>query len=141
MKLGLFLLPLAAIAMTAASAQIVEVGTADWDNLPRARVTDNINFVELGDWIEKVVESKACRHSGMRPHRWRIDEPYAVLLEPDGTVKRIVVHESACPGVDFIVGLTLQALSKKHKFRPTGQDSARWFGGRIDFGVSPQSED
>jgi hypothetical protein len=140
MKWGAFLLPLAALAASAATAQAVETGTADWDKLPRARVASGVDYQSLANLAEQVVESKACRDAGWRPERFNIDEPYAVLLEPDGSVKRIVIRETACPGIDYVVGLMLQALSQKHKFHATGDARPRWYGGRIAFAVSPQSQ-
>lgn len=136
-----FVLPAAiGLAAAPACAQAVETGTGDWDKLPRARVSDNSDYPSLSGWAEQVVESKACRDAGLRPGRFAVDEPYAVLLEPDGKVDRIVIRETRCPGIDFIVGLTLQGLSKKHRFHRTGAAQPRWYGGRIAFAVSPQSQ-
>ena len=137
---ALFFAPLALVLAMPAAAQVVETGKADWDRLPPARIKGDLDYQKLSRWAEQVVESKACRDAGWRPERFRVDEPFAVLLEPDGTVKRIVIAETSCPGIDYVVGLHLQALSEAHRFRPTGTAAARWYGGRVVFEVSPQAQ-
>lgn len=130
-------LPVAMLVSAAAVAQPVEVGVTDWDKLPPASV-GYFDYHTLSDWSEQVMGSAKCRAAGYNPERFKVDQPYAVLLEPNGKVDRIVIAESKCPGLDYIVGLALQALSEARKFNATGASKPRWYGGRIRFEVTPQ---
>ena len=38
------------------------------------------------------------------------------------------------------VGLAVQDLSRRHKFKRTGDARARWYAGRVTFTQSPQSQ-
>jgi hypothetical protein len=131
----------AAFAASQAAAQAVQTGIAPWDTLPRARVKGLPNYPAYYIWAQQLFASEACRKAGYSPERFNIDTPYAVLLDPDGEVKRIVIEENkACPGVDYVVGLVLQDLSHRNRFHRTGEARARWYGGRISFAGSPQSQ-
>jgi hypothetical protein len=64
-----------------------------------------------------------------------------VLAEPDGSVRRIVIEPNAkCPGLDYVVGLAVQSLSRRHKFKRTGAAQAHRYAGRIAFSHAPQSQ-
>jgi len=140
-KLGLLLLPLTGLAASQAAGQAVETGTAPWDTLPRARVSDALEYPVMYGWAQQLLATDACRKAGYRPDRFTIDTRYAVLVAPDGEVRRIVIEENkACPGVDLVVGLALQSLSRAHKFHRTGESRPRWYAGRISFAASPQSQ-
>ena len=89
--------------------------------------------------VEALPYRKDDLTAGYRPDRFSIDTPYAVLVEPDGSVRRIVIEANArCPAADYVVGLAVQGLARAHKFRATHAASARWYGGRIRFEASPQ---
>ncbi|HEY0312986.1 MAG TPA: hypothetical protein VGC56_10885 [Allosphingosinicella sp.] len=140
-KLRFFLLALAGLVASAAAGQAVETGTAPWDTLPRARVSDALEYPLMYGWAKQLLATDSCRKAGYRPDRFNIDTRYAVLVAPDGDVRRIVIEENkACPGVDLVVGLALQGLSRTHKFHRTGEDHPRWYAGRITFSGSPQSQ-
>jgi hypothetical protein len=136
MRLAIVTIALAALA-TPALAQTVETGTTEWDKLPAARIgVDDIDYGRLVRWATQELQNPACRNQGMRPGKFDIDEPYAVLLQPDGTVSRIIVREMGCPGLNTVVGSTLADMAKRGKFRPTGQQQPLWYGGRLSFAAS-----
>jgi hypothetical protein len=134
--LAFLTISLAAMAVPAA-AQQVSTGTTEWDKLPQVKLgSDDIDYSRLVRWATQELQNPACRGKGMRPNRFDIEEPYAVLLEPNGTVSRIIVREMGCPGLNTVIGSTLVDMAKRGKFRPTGQPQPLWYGGRLSFAAS-----
>jgi hypothetical protein len=135
-SLALLMIPMIALA-TSASAQKVETGTTDWDKLaPAPMGSDDLDYSRLVRWTAQELKDPACRGKGMRPDRFDFDEPYAVLLEPNGSVSRIIVKEMGCPALNTVIGSTLADMAKRGKFKPTGQPRALWYGGRLSFAAS-----
>jgi hypothetical protein len=132
---------LALLAPGAALGQPVDTGVVRWDALPPVRVADALDYLQFDRLAERVLGTPECRAAGYKPDRFTFDAPYAVLVEPDGNVKRIVIEPNTkCPGLDFVVGLAVQDLSRRHKFKRTGEARARWYAGRVTFTQSPQSQ-
>lgn len=134
--LAFLTISLAALAVPAA-AQQVSTGVTDWEKLPQVKLgSDDVDYNRLVRWATQELQNPACRGKGMRPNRFDIEEPYAVLLEPNGTVSRIVVREMGCPGLNTVIGSTLVDMAKRGKFRPSGESQALWYGGRLSFAAS-----
>lgn len=139
MTMGAFLTIALAAAAAAfpAAAQQVSTGTTDWDKLPAARMaTDDLDYGHLVRWVQQELQNPACQAKGMRPKRFDVDEPYAVLVGPDGSVSRIIVREMGCPGLNTAIGSTVADLAKRGRFRPTGQSVPLWYGGRLSVAYS-----
>ena len=134
--LALLTMALAAVAVPA-TAQQVSTGTTEWDKLPAAKMgIDDIDYNRLVRWATQELQKPECRSNGMRPTRFDIDEPYAVLVAPNGTVSRIIVREMGCPGLNTVVGSTLADMAKRGKFHATGEATPLWYGGRLSFAAS-----
>lgn len=130
------ILVLAALSLAgAASAQTVEVGKADnWDGFPPIKRNSRpLDVSFLSDWAYDILKTGKCKLPGQRAERFDIDVPYVALIEPNGTVKRIIVAETGCAPLDTMVGSTVAEMAKRGEFKPTGQDRAYWFGDRIQF--------
>jgi hypothetical protein len=135
-RLAMLIIPLAALG-TGAAAQKVSTGTAEWDKLPPVRIgSDDVDYSRLVRWTAQELKNPACRIKGARPERFTFDEPYAVLVEPNGSVSSIIVREMGCPGLNTVVGSTLADMAKRGKFKPTGQPQAVWYGGRLSFAAT-----
>ena len=135
-RFALLLMPLAALAAPAA-AQKVETGTTNWEQLaPAPMGVDDVDYSRLVRWASQELQNPACRNNGWRPDKFDIDEPYAVLVEPNGTVSRIIVKETGCAGLNTVIGSTLADMAKRGKFRPTGQPQPLWYGGRLSFAAA-----
>jgi hypothetical protein len=136
MKTLAMLLPLAALAAPAA-AQKVETGTTEWDKLaPAPMGIDDTDYSRLVRWTAQELKDPACRRKGWRPERFDVEEPYAVLVEPNGSVSRIIVKEMGCPALNTVIGSTLADMVKRGKFKPTGQPQPLWYGGRLSFAAT-----
>ncbi|HEY0312987.1 MAG TPA: hypothetical protein VGC56_10890 [Allosphingosinicella sp.] len=134
--LAWLMIPIAALA-SSATAQKVETGSTEWDKLAPARMgSDDLDYNRLVRWATQELQNPACRVNGMRPDKFDIDEPYAVLLEPNGNVSRIIVREMGCPGLNTIVGSTVAEMAKRGKFHPTGEKTPLWYGGRLSFAAA-----
>jgi hypothetical protein len=117
-----------------AHAPTVETGVTDWAKLPKVKKKARaLELSPLIDFAQKVLESGECKVPGMRPDRFDLDIPYAVLVEPDGAVKRIVIGETGCPGLNTLIGSTVYNWVQQGDFRPTGESEALWYGGRVAF--------
>jgi hypothetical protein len=116
-------------------AQTVEAtDKTRWDSLPPVKMRSvELDVPLLNDWAEKILSSGECSVPGMRPSRFDIDQPYAVLVAPNGTVEKIVVGDIGCAGLNTLLGSTVLAWAQAGKFRPTGAPEARWYRGRIAF--------
>lgn len=135
MKRSFLIAALAMLAMPA-TAQTVETGRSDdWDGYPpikrsSARPLD-VSF--LSDWAYDILKTGKCKLPGQRAERFDIDVPYVALVEPNGTVKRIIVAETGCTPLNSMVGTTVFEMAKRGEFKPTGQDQPLWFSDRIQF--------
>jgi hypothetical protein len=92
-----------------------------------------LDVVWLNDWTEQILASGECKLPGMRPDKFDIDRPYAVLVEPSGAVQRIIVGETGCAGLNTMLGSTVHRWAQRGQFRPTGEKEPRWYVGRIAF--------
>lgn len=138
---GFLGMAVALMAVGTARGQAVETGVVKWEALPPVRVADAVDYPQFDQLAERVIGTPECRAAGYKPDRFSFDAPYAVLVEPDGTVRRIVIEANAkCPGLDYVVGLAVQDLSRRHKFKATGEAQARWYAGHLAFAQSPQSQ-
>ena len=132
------LLFLAAFAFAApASAQTVEVAHGDWNNLVQARMKHSYaQYVDQNRavlWTEQVLRSGECKVKGMRPDKFDIDVPYAVLVAPDGKVERVLIPDMGCAGLNTVVGSTIMDVVKAGAFKPTGEKQPIWVGDRLAF--------
>jgi hypothetical protein len=128
------LLPLALLLAAPAAAQTVEAGETRWDQLPPVKKKHRpVDASFLTDWTHNVLRSGECSIPGMTAERFDVSLPYAVYVEPDGTVKRILVSDTGCPGLNTVLGSTVHEWAQKGDFRPTGEPEPLWYRGRIAF--------
>jgi hypothetical protein len=131
-RIGLLL----AIAMLAvpAAAQTVQTGRGDFARFPALKKKNRpLELSRLIAWTSDILATGQCRLRGQRPEKFDIDVPYAALVEPDGTVRRIIIAEIGCPALETMVGSTVVEMVKRGDVKPTGQDQAYWYGDRIAF--------
>lgn len=140
-KLGLLLMPFVAAAASPAGAPTVRIATAAWDEFPQVRVSEtNIDYSRLSRWAEEVLATPECRAAKWRPEKFDIDARYAVLVDAGGAVREIVIKDMGCPGLNTLVASTVHEWAQKGKI-PVGRPaSATWFGGRLAFAGSQQSQ-
>jgi hypothetical protein len=126
---------IAFLGTAAAAAPTVEAtDRTRWDALPSVKMkATDLDVNVLNDWAEKILSSGECNVPGMHPNRFDIDKPYAVLVEPNGNVQKIVVGETGCAGLNSLLGSTVAQWAEERRYKPTGASEPRWYVGRIAF--------
>ena len=131
---AVLLFTLLAVAAPATAQTVEATSRTRWDGLPPVRMKSvELNVPFLNDWAEQILSSGECTVPGMRPDRFDIDQPYAVLVEPDGKVDRILVGDAGCAGLNTLLGSTVHEWAEQGKYKPTGAREPRWYVGRIAF--------
>jgi hypothetical protein len=134
MKSALSLFALFAIAAPAAAQTVESTNRTRWERLPTVKMKSvELDVDSLSGLTERILASGECQVPGMRADRFDIDQPYAVLVAPSGTVERIVIGETGCPQINSLLGTTIHHWAELGKYRPTGQSEARWYAGRIAY--------
>ncbi len=114
----------------------VDVGRANWTALPPLRAVERvIPSPDMVDRVETMLESGSCKIPGQSAKKFDITIPYAVLVEPDGQARRVVVAESGCPELETFVGVIVTAMAREGDFRPTREAKARWFASELNFNL------
>jgi hypothetical protein len=127
----------AAILLSSVSGPLqVDVGRANWAALPPLNKVERVMpSPEMVDRVETMLESGACTIRGQSAKRFDITIPYAVLVEPDGSSRRVVVAETGCAELETYVGVIVSAMAGAGDFRPTREAKARWFASELNFNL------
>ena len=127
----------AAMLLSTASGPIqVDVGRANWTSLPPLKAVERVMpSPEMVDRVETMLESGTCSISGQSAKKFDITIPYAVLVEPDGKARRVVVAETGCAELETYVGVIVSAMARAGDFRPTQEAKARWFASELNFNL------
>lgn len=114
--------------------QSIDVGSANWDKLPALKAKQgHLPYKQLIETVEDMLRKEQCKLPGQTRRAFNIEVPYAVLVEPNGTAKRVLVPQLNCEGIQSLVGVTVLARAQRGDFEPTGEGKARWYGGRMNF--------
>lgn len=112
----------------------VDVGRADWDSMPALQAVDRrLPTPSMVGQVERILQSGGCSISGQTARRFDITVPYAVLVEPDGSARRVVVGETGCAPLESYVGLVVLTMAEAGDFKPSGQSKARWYASELSF--------
>lgn len=111
----------------------VDVGRADWDKMPALDVERRLPTAAMVGQVEKILTDGGCALEGQTARRFDITVPYAVLVEPDGGAKRVVVGETGCAPLESYVGLVVLTMAEAGDFRSSGSAKARWYASELNF--------
>ena len=118
-----------------AAAQTVEVGRANWTKLPQLETGDRmLDYAPLAAEVERMLKEKQCALPGQSARRFDITIPYAVLVEPNGQISRVLVSDMQCKPLEALVGETAIALAQGAQPRP-GAQKARWYASEVNFNL------
>jgi hypothetical protein len=131
---------IAAIALMFAAApafaQTVEVGSANWENLPPIQSKPSrLNQAEMVAQIEAMLRKRECVIPNQSMYSFDLLVPYAVQLNPQGKVERVLVGQMDCKPLEQLVGVAVLAKSDMGEFLPTGENKPRWYGGTLGFAM------
>lgn len=119
---------------TPAMAQSVDVGQVDWAKFPKAREKESrLDYADLAGRVENVLRTEKCAIGHATPRQFDITVPYAVLIQPDGKVSRVVVSRMNCTGLETLVGQAVIARSDVGDYLPTGEARPRWYVSALNF--------
>ena len=133
MKLDIGIGFLAIFASTTALANSpVSVATGDWSNIPIVRQAGTLRI--SNSVIDKIQSAAAgeCALPGQSEKRVNLTIPFMIHFAPDGAVQQVVVRQLNCPAIEKAAGGALLHLARKGEYRPTGENSERWYRGEIN---------
>jgi len=134
--IGLMLL--AAVTSAPAPAPIT-VGKFNESAFPKAVMRERrLPQEELMARADIIMKSKECSFPGQTVDRYAITVPYAVLVQPSGTVSKVIVHEVGCPDLEMLTGQVANELSKAGDFKPTGASGEQWYVSEVYYGHGGQ---
>jgi hypothetical protein len=124
----------ATLLLGAASGPIqVDVGRADWASMPPLKIERRLPTAAMVGEVERMLRDGKCAMEGQKATKFDITIPYAVLIEPDGGARRVVVAETGCAPLESYVGLVVLRLAEQGDFRSSGQAKARWYSSELNF--------
>lgn len=131
------ILLIAAAAAALANPIPVESGRADWSAYPAARLAPRqLPTAAMVARVEAMLRERSCRLQGQRADAFDIDVPYLALVQPDGTLARVVVADMGCPELETLVGEVVLGRAQAGDFRPTGETQARWYASNVNFNLA-----
>ena len=114
----------------------IDIGRINLGELPAAELKGaDLPTPAMVGHVEQILGDGKCRISGQTNRRFDIDVPYAVLLHPDGSAKRVVVSDIGCPEIESLTGTVVLALARQREFATTGHQKPKWFGSTINFNL------
>jgi hypothetical protein len=121
----------------AAPAEVqVDVGQIKLASLPTmARAERNLPTAQMVGEVERILGPGGCKLPGQSSRSFDIDIPYAALVEPDGSVSRVVVGELGCSQLESYAGLVVLELARLGDFRKNAPAKARWYGDKLNFNL------
>lgn len=114
----------------------LEVGKADWDAMPALiKVERRLPYEDMAGFVEQILADKQCKLKGQSARRFDITVPYAVLLEPDGKARRVVVADMGCMPLETLVGNMVADMAETGDFRPSPAKEARWYSSQLNINL------
>ena len=130
------LIAAALLASSPAGGVQVDVGRANWKALPTLKAAPRpLPTSAMVEHVENLLSSGDCRLAGQTPSRFDFTVPYAALVEPNGTLRQVVVGETGCAKLETFVGLVVLRMAEEGDFSRTGEPKARWYSSEINFNL------
>jgi hypothetical protein len=124
------------LAGAAPSEIQVDVGQIKLASLPQAvRVERDLPTAQMVGEVERILGPGGCKLPGQSARSFDIDIPYAALVQPDGSVTRVVVGELGCSQLETFAGLVVLELARQGDFRKNAPEKARWYGDTLNFNL------
>ena len=114
----------------------VDVGRADWKSMPPPKALPRpLPTPAMVGAVEDMLSSGECELDGQSARRFNFTVPYAAYIEPDGTLRRVVVGETGCEKLETYVGFVVMWMAEKGDFLRTGEARGRWYSSEINFNL------
>lgn len=129
---------IAAVSLAGAAPAVqVDVGRIDRNALPALVAKERAlpTPVMVGD-VENMLASGKCKFSGQSATRFDITVPYALLVETDGSARRVVVQETGCKPLESYVGLLVIEMARQGDFAQSAGPKPRWYASELNFNLN-----
>lgn len=122
------------LLLTSTASVPVDVGRFDPADFPNARkIERRMPHSYMNERIERVLKKGECKLPGQTAASFDIDVPYAVLIEPTGAAKRVVVKDIGCAAIETWVGQIALELARAGDFKAGQGEGARWYVSAASF--------
>lgn len=116
------------MALASTTYAPIHVGRFDPADYPNAhKVERRMPHADLNNRIERILAAHECKLDGQTKTRFNIVVPYAVLMEPSGQPKKVVVKDIGCAQIERLVGEIGSELANAGDFRVAHNDGAEWY--------------
>jgi len=106
----------------------IEVGRFDPSAFPNAqKVERRMPHADLNNRVERILAKRECRLEGQNKTKYDIVVPYAILMDPLGEPKKVVVKDIGCAPIERLVGEIASELGKAGDFKVPRKDDDRWY--------------
>ena len=128
---------IAAAALAGNAPEVkVDVGQIDAKRLPALiAVNRPLPTPTMVGNVAKMLTSGKCRFTGQTARSFDITVPYAVLVEPDGNSRHVVVQETGCQALEGYVGLLVLQMARHGDFAKSAGPEARWYASELNFNL------
>ena len=134
MKLSIFVLALAFIAVPSRAQTTVDVGTGDWSRIPEVQPRGNLRMADAQmDLIEQIAQQGRCNVPGLSAQAVDISVPFLIRYAANGAIERIVLQDLHCPDLEVALGAAVLHLARADEYRPRGNTLPGWYRSEISF--------
>ncbi len=112
----------------------IAVGNFETATLPPLIKVDRIlPHATMTKRVEEILAKGECTLEGQSATNFDIVVPYAVLLQSDGAISKVVVHDTGCQPLTQLVAEVVVAQAGRGDFVRPDPLAEQWFGSDIYF--------
>lgn len=105
----------------------------DWSSLPTLRYVRSAGEdATLANFVRGEVKAGRCAAAALAPTGWSLTVDVAVLLQPDGIVRRTIPRAINCPSVEqYAAGIVFSRA--RNNIDPPGTGADGWYRTTLTF--------
>lgn len=128
--------PVLLLLFSASSTFPVDVGRFEPSRFPNLiQMERRLPHAEMTSRVEKIFSQGKCRMPGQSKRRFDVTVSYAVLVDHQGSAKKVVVGDVGCAALEVLVGQVVVAQAERGDFRPQHQEGERWYASDLNFSL------
>ncbi|MBR0552141.1 hypothetical protein [Stakelama marina] len=122
-----------ALALSSQAAPEISIGSAQWEALqPLKLKAGSFNGAAARAELKRIIRSKKCDLGDVTADDFHdLTVRFAVLVAPDGAVRRIVVEQKSCLDLEKLVAAMVLQLVKRPV--PPQREEPAWYGSKVTF--------
>ena len=123
-----------ALAFAASPGVPVDVGRWDPANFPSLiKLERTLPHAEMTRRVETMFDKRVCRIPGQNDRVFDVTIPYAVLMEPSGELKKVVVGEVGCASLETLAGQIVVSQASRGDFKIKHASGEQWYTSELYF--------